>query len=296
MVARASLLAITLAVILSAATVGADAPRHSVLADQQPITHVQGIQLYVGDSLIVQSDQNSIQRVFLQGNLTAANMTKPAKYPTSEFALTVFTPETCDVTVMFDLQADYHVNVYVQSPNRSRATNTTAYYISSGPSELDIRATFVPRSDNASLAMSSESPGGSFMDWVGRFGEAFPVWVKLLYLVLSIQFFAVGGVWIRRASTKRESGPQRLDAGDKAFLWLDVAYKYLVSSLVALVLLMGGELIVLFILRFMFLVTLNLLSLWDLFVVGFALGAVIIVYLIRLACEKILDMRPLEDE
>jgi hypothetical protein len=122
------------------------------------------------------------------------------------------------------------------------------------------------------------------------------LWIKALYLVLGLQFFGVGGVWIRRETKRKASSPQRLDIGDKAYLWLDVAYKFLTLSFVAIVAIMFGELLILFILRFMFLISLNLLSLWDLFVIGFALGAIIIVYLTRFTLEKVFDLKPLEDE
>jgi hypothetical protein len=59
---------------------------------------------------------------------------------------------------------------------------------------------------------------------------------------------------------------------------------------------MGGEAVVLFVLRFMFLVSLNLLSLWDLFVVGFAAGVVVIAYLIRFTLEKAFDLKPMEND
>ena len=104
---------------------------------------------------------------------------------------------------------------------------------------------------------------------MNSFGQAFPVWVKILYLLLGVQFFAVGGLWIRRESEKKERTAQHLDTGDKIYLWLDVAYKFLLTSFFAIVAIMGGELILLFVLRFMFLASFSLLSLWDLFVVGF---------------------------
>jgi hypothetical protein len=59
---------------------------------------------------------------------------------------------------------------------------------------------------------------------------------------------------------------------------------------------MGGEFVILFLLRFMFLINLNLLSLWDIFVVGFAFGLVAIFYIIRFTLEKLFDLKPLEDE
>lgn len=95
---------------------------------------------------------------------------------------------------------------------------------------------------------------------------------------------------------RKESSAQRLDNGDKAYLWLDVTYKFLVAAFLAIVAIMFGELFILFILRFMFLISLDLLSLWDLFVVGFAAGAIIIVYLTRFTLEKAFDLKPVEDE
>jgi hypothetical protein len=46
----------------------------------------------------------------------------------------------------------------------------------------------------------------------------------------------------------------------------------------------------------MFLASLDLLSLWDLFVICFAAGVVVIAYLIRFTLEKVFDLRPMEDD
>jgi hypothetical protein len=265
------------------------------VADQQLITRAQAVVLFAGDTLIVGSDQDSIQRVILQGNLTAANITQPSRYPTNTFKLKAYAPGAYDLTLLLDLASDYQVTVYVQSPEQLTATNGT-YYFSSGPSELDIKATFIPHLNTSTADAYTAPPWNSLVSWVTKFGEAFPLWVKLLYLALGIQFFTVGGLWIRRETRKRDGGPQSLDSGNKAFLWLDITYQFLLASLIALILIMGGELILLFTLKFMFLISLDLLSLWDVFVVGFALGAVILTYLIRFTCEKILDLKPLENE
>ena len=310
-------LAVAIIIILSPPTV------YLLLADQQsPITNSQDVQLLVGDQLVVTSDQNSIQRVFLQGNLTTANYSQPAQYPTNEFALTTSDAGTYDLKVLFDLQTSYIVNVYVQSnqstitystanhhlsgaqPSRNPnslisnqlGTNSTSYYLSGGPSELDVDVTFISRRYAGSTPLSYESASTSFIEWMGNYGQAFPTWVKLLYLVLGIQFFAVGGLWIRRESSKKESTGQYLDAGNKVFLWMDVTCKFLLTAFLAIITIMGGELLVLFILRFMFLVSLNLLSLWDLFVVGFAAGILVMAYLIRFTLEKGFDLKPLEEE
>jgi hypothetical protein len=272
------------------------APTLTLAHADQPTTPTRDIRLFVGDSLVINSNQNSIQHVFLQGNLTVANLTKPAQYPANHFELTARHPGTYQLKVLFDSLTDYKIDLYVRTADQRATKNSTSYYLSGGPFEIGLNATFSDRPTNTPLATPSESPSHSLLDWIGKFGQAFPLWVKLLYFGLGIQFFTVGGLWIRRASTKRESSAQRLDAGDKAFLWLDIAYKFLLASFAAIVAVMGGEFLILFILRFMFLVSLDLLSLWDLFVIGFATGAVIIVYLIRFAFEKVFDMKPMEDD
>jgi hypothetical protein len=119
--------------------------------------------------------------------------------------------------------------------------------------------------------------------------------VKLVYLILGIQFLAVGGSWIRRESERKKSTGHSLDAGNKVFLWLDIVYKFLSTSFLVIIAIMGGEFLVLFVLRFMFLVSLDLLSLWDLFVVGFAGGIVVMTYLVRFTLEKGFDLNPLEE-
>lgn len=141
-----------------------------------------------------------------------------------------------------------------------------------------------------------ESPWQGFVSWLGSFGKAFPTWVKIVYLAFGVQFFAVGGLWIRRETPRKETGAQHLDVGDKAFLWVDITYKFLLAAFLTIVAIMGGEAVVLFVLRFMFLVSLNLLSLWDLFVVGFAAGVVVIAYLIRFTLEKAFDLKPMEND
>jgi hypothetical protein len=238
----------------------------------------------------------SIQQVFIDGNLSVANITQPPQYPTNNFEITASTPGLYQIRVIFDQATSYNVNVFVRSSQPSIAGNSTSYYMSGGSLELDLTANFNPNPDTSIASVPSISPWDSFTGWMNSFGQAFPVWVKILYLLFGVQFFAVGGLWIRRESKRKERTAQRLDLGDKAYLWLDVTYKFLLTSFVAIVAIMCGELILLFVLRFMFLATFNLLSLWDLFVVGFAAGAVIIIYIVRFSLEKGLDLKPMGDE
>jgi len=254
------------------------------------------VSLNVGDSLILQSNRLSIQQVFVQGNLTSAAVTKGSEYPTDLFQLSASAPGTYDLQVLFNQASDYSVNLYIKQNGTNTIENSTAFYISGGSFQYDLVAFFNPSPSVVASQVSSLSAWDSIVNWTGNFGQAFPLWVKALYLLLGIQFLLVGGLWIRRESERKEAASQPLDNGDKAYLWLDVVYKFLLVSFGAIVAIMGGELILLFMLRFMFLISLNLLSLWDIFVVGFAMGAVIIVYVIRFVLGKAFDLKPIEDE
>jgi hypothetical protein len=260
------------------------------------LTRTQNIQLNTGDSLLVQSDQPTIQQLFVQGNFSAANMTRPTSYPADSFQIQAFSPGSFELKFLFDLPSEYQVSVLTKpmeaSPNGS---NSTTYYVSGGSFELDVNAVFNAHPATSAVTFPSVSPWDSFLQWIGKFGEAFPLWVKGLYLALGLQFFAVGGLWIARESKRKEKTGQRFDIGDKAYLWIDLIYKFLLVSFAAIIAIMGGELLLLFVLRFMFLASLDLLSLWDLFVVGFAAGAIIMAYMIRFTMEKVFDLKPVED-
>jgi len=287
-------------------------PAGQVFADQQNITNVQGIDLFVGNTIVIKSDQVSIERVFVQGNLSAASYT-PEQYPTNEFTFTSMSPGSFVLKLFFNYTTGYKVEVdtsnqttntnlpprvlpgvspFIQTTQSS--TNSTAYYLSGGPSELDVDAVFEPGQSNMSNTYSSSST--NFIGWSGSFGEAFPLWVKLLYFVLGIQFFVVGGLWIRRETDKRRSSSRTFDLGDKIYLWVDVVFRFLLTSFVALGLIMGGEILVIFLLRYMFLISVTPLSLWNLFSLGFAFGAVVIVYLVRVGLERGFDLKPIEED
>ena len=262
----------------------------------QGLVRSESVQLNVGDSLVIHSNQLTIQQVFLEGNLSAASIAKPTRYPASNLEVNASAPGDYQLRVVFNQSTDYTVNLYVRQGGTDLIDNSTSYYVSGGSFELDVTAYFNPNAAQAIAQPSSVSPWDGFSSWTASFGQAFPAWVKVLYLLLGVQFLAVGGLWIRRESARKTAATQRLDSGDKVYLLVDVVYKFLLTSFVAIILIMGGELILLFILRVMFLISLNLLSLWDLFVVGFALGAVILVYMTRFVLEKAFDLKPLEDE
>ena len=267
-----------------------------VVNADQTLTRTETVQLNVGDSLVLKSNELSIQQVFLEGNLSVATVEKASPYPTDFFELNATMPGAYQLQVIFNQASEYKVNIYVMQSGTDAVENSTAFYVSGGSFELDVNAYFNPNPSEAVVQVSSVSPWDAFADWMGSFGRAFPPWVKAVYLLLGVQFLIVGCLWIRRESARKEAANQPMDMGDRAYLWLDVAYKFLLASFAAIVAVMGGELILLFVLRFMFLVSLNLLSLWDLFVVGFAAGAVIMVYAIRLTLGKAFDLKPIEDD
>jgi hypothetical protein len=266
-----------------------------VRADQA-IVRSETIVLNVGDSIVVHSNRLAIQQVFLEGNLSATTIEKPLQFPAEDFQVNASVPGTYVLRVIFDQASDYYVNLFVRQKGTNAIGNSTSYYVSGGSFELDLTVYLNPAPSPISAQATSSSAWDNVANWMGNFGQAFPLWVKALYLLLGVQFLTVGGLWIRRESARKELATQPLDAGDKAYLWLDVVYRFLLASFLAIILIMGGELVLLFILRFMFLVSLNLLSLWDLFVVGFAAGAVIMVYLIRTILEKAFDLKPFVDE
>jgi hypothetical protein len=267
-----------------------------LVATAQPVVRSQSVQLTVGDSLKVTSNRPSIERVMVQGNLSYASIEKPPEYPTDKFAISASMPASYSLELLFNYSNDYRINLFVQAANQPSVNNNSSYYVSSGPFELDIKADFAPKANTSAPLIASLSPWEAFVNWLEKFSQAFPTWVKLVYVAFGIQFLAVGGLWIRRETAKRENGVQHLDAGNKTFLWFDVAYKFLLVSFATIIAVMGGEVVVLFMLRFMFLASPNLLSLWDLFVVGFAAGAVLIAYLVRFTFEKAFDLRPMEDD
>jgi len=250
--------------------------------------------VFPSEAFVVRSDQESIQQVFIQGNVSSANI-QNSSYPAKEFRIFALSPGRYELRIQLDFPTRYAVTMYVESLHNGGMRNSTSYYMTGGPLELEIRISSVEE-DAGEKVNPPISPWDSFVGWTTKFGQAFPLWVKVLYLLLGIQFFLVGGLWIRRETSRREFGAQRFDIGNVAYLWVDLVYKLLIVCFVALVVIMGGQLLILFILRFMFLAPLELLNLWDLFVVGFAAGAVILAYLARFALEKFFDLKPLEDE
>jgi len=95
----------------------------TVFADQQNITNIQGIELFVGDAVVINSDQQSIDRVFLQGNLSAASYA-PTHYPADQFTFTSMSPGSFVLKLFFNYSTGYKVDV--QTSNQSTSTTLPA--------------------------------------------------------------------------------------------------------------------------------------------------------------------------
>lgn len=257
-------------------------------------TATEKVELYVGEQLQVVADKPSIQFVTLAGNLSTASYTQDAVFPTDAFEVAVSSPGQYELKVNFNGDEPYTVRV-VQAGNQQTSTQLLSYFISSGDFLLDLQVTFHPRPQGP---VGSQTIWEAFTSWLTRFGEAFPIWVKLLYLVLGLQFAFVGGMWIRFEGRRRQQDNvlSAFDRGNVTYLWTDVVYKFLVAAFVVLAVIMGGQYLLVLILRYMFLVPVELLSLWDLFVLGFGAGIALIAYALRTMLGRSFDLRPLEDE
>jgi hypothetical protein len=121
-----------------------------------------------------------------------------------------------------------------------------------------------------------------------RFGS------KLLYAVLGIQFVAVGYKWIGFENDARrdKSSMSRFDRGNLLYLSSEVLYKLLLTAFLVIAAAMSGQFILLLVLKFMFLAQVDMLNLWDLYVLGFTAGIAVIAYCFKLLLQKSFDLNP----
>jgi len=252
----------------------------------------QPIAMHVGDQLQVSSNRQSLQLVEIQGNLSAAKFSSPHRYPAATFNFTSNAQSHYSIKLTFNNSSEYYVTITVNDTSNAQQEKAS-YYVSSGQLILIIDLDVGSSDLNPSLA--SASPWSNFTGWTTRFGAAFPLWVKLLYVFLGMQFVAVGYKWIRFENRMREedSVASRFDRGNQLYLWSEVLCKFLLTAFLVIAVVMGGQLILVSVLKFMFLAQVNMLSLWDLFVLGFAAGITAIAYTLKLCLEKSFDLKPL---
>jgi hypothetical protein len=261
-------------------------------AETTPVERSESVDLHTGDWLSISSDRESLQSVEIIGNLSAASFPSALRYPTNSFNLTSYAQGQYSLRLTFDFPSEYNVFILVHNSSALRK-EVNSYYFSSGGLLLTVDLDF-KAPDPISLG-SNATGWDCFANWTTRFGDAFPLWVKLLYAVLAIQFIAVGYRWIRFENESRQdkSSMSRFDRGNLLYLWSEVFYKLLLTAFLAIAATMSGQFILLSVLKFMFLAQVNMLSLWDLFVLGFAAGIAVIAYGFKLCLEKSFDLKPL---
>jgi len=261
-------------------------------AETSPIDQSESLTLNTGDLLLVSSSRESLQFVEIRGNLSATRFSSPPRYPTDTFNFTSSIQGHYTIRLAFSHPSQYEVTMTVKDSN-SVKQERASYYVSSGQLlltiDLDVKA------PDPATSIAGSSVWDSFTSWTARFGDAFPLWVKLLYVFLGLQFVAVGYKWIRFENSVREeeSLTSRFDRGNLFYLWTEVLSKFLLTAFLVILVAMSGQFILLHVLRFMFLAQVNMLSLWDLFVLGFAAGMTAIAYVAKLCLEKWFDLKPL---
>ncbi len=250
--------------------------------------------MYTGSTLLVRADQQAIQRVIVKGNLSAANLSS-VTYPARNFTISSNASEAYTLNVYLSYPSAYTTSLSVKDQSGKPSGQLPSYYVSNGDLNLTIIANF-----QTSPSTGTGAPLGlsSLYEWMVQFGGAFPVWVKVLYLVIGVQFAFVGFRWVKFEDERRriEGHLPPLDKGNKAYLWTDIAFKTLITGFAISLALMVGEALIIFIAQYLLLINLNLISLIDFFSLFFVAVVAAIVYLAREGLDRLLDLKPMMED
>ena len=254
----------------------------------------ENVNLYAGNKLIISSTQQAIKSVIVRGNLTAATVSNRT-YPAKNFTITTNSTQVYTLNVLLSYPSTYTTAIIINDPSTSSNSQYTSYYVSAGDLNLTIFAVFQPSPNNGEGVPLSWS---SFFDWFSQFGNAFPLWIKVLYTMLGAQFAFVGYRWIKFEDEKRrvEGHLPPLDRGNRIYLWIDVVFRTLLAGFIISLALMLGETIIITAAQYLFFVTLNLFPLVDLFSLFFVAVLGLIIYLAREGLDKFLDLKPMMED
>jgi len=264
------------------------APAHATMSPSQTVS------LYSGNSLRVRADQTAIRTVVVEGNLTAATLF-PASYPSMNFTLTANSTQQYTVTLWLSSPSPYTTYVETVDPVQRTISQVTSYYASSGDLNLTIFASFQP---GPTAGTGPPFTIGSFYNWLGQFGGAFPVWIKILYAVLGVQFAFVGRRWIKFEDERRRTDGHLppLDNGNKIYLWIDIAFHALLAGFAISLTVMLGELLVIVVAQYLLFVNLSIISLLDFFSLFFFVVVASLLYLSREGMDRFLDLKPIMED
>jgi len=260
-----------------------------VSAASTEVTHVT---VRPGDTIHVSCTRPALQSVYAHGNLSQVELNLPTSYPTSQLSMIAIDSGSIDLTISFEDQQDYRIDISTGTES-GNVHDVDTYYLSSGQFTLEIEISIL---SSPAKAREFQIPSrGDFSDWLVNFGRAFPLWTKLLYVFLGFQFLFVGYERISFNDQRRRDRKLRpLDFGNKIYVWIDVIFKFLLTCLAVTAVLMVGQVIILTILRTIFLAAINLPSIWNLFVLGFLAVITLSSYLLRTIMGHKFDLAPTE--
>ena len=254
----------------------------------------ENVSLFVGNKLVVSSSQQAIKSVFVRGNLTAATVSN-VSYPSKNFTLTTNSTQLYTLNIWLSYPSTYYPAIIINDPTTGSNIQYTSYYVSAGDLNLTIFADFQPAPNNGGGVPLSWS---SFFGWFSQFGNAFPLWIKVLYMILGAQFAYVGYRWIKFEDEKRriEGHLPPLDRGNRIYMWIDVVFRTLLAGFIISLALMLGETVIITVAQYLFFVTLNLFPLVDVFSLFFVAVLGLIIYLAREGLDKFLDLKPMMED
>ena len=259
----------------------------SAFADSIETTHIA---MRKGETLTVSCTSLAIESVYVHGNPSQIEPDFPKTYPTSEISFKAMSPGNLDLTITFQHSGDYRISVSILDALGS-LRDVDNYYMSNGSFTVKIMVSIA--ASPAKVAQLQRFSSQDFSNWMARFGEAFPLWTKLLYLFLGFQFLFVGYERITFDDKIRQERRLRpLDRGNKIYISVDVLCRFLLTCLAITAALMVGQVIFLMILRYFLLVTIELPSIWNLFVLAFGAAVTILVYLLRTVLRHKFEFAP----
>lgn len=253
----------------------------------------ESVNLYTGETLEVTATQPAIQSVFIRGNLTAATVSNPS-YPAKNFTITTNSTQLYTLNLWLSYPSTYTTAITIKDAVTG-TSQYTSYLVSGGGLNLTIFASFQP---NPGTGAGVPVTWSSVYGWFFQFGNAFPLWVKILYSVLAAQFVFVGYRWIRFEDDRRrlEGHLPPFDRGNRIYLWIDVAFRTLLTGFIISLAIMIGEVLVIAAAQYLFFVNLNLFSLVDFFSLFFVAALATIIYLAREGLDKFFDLKPIMEE
>ena len=283
---RVSWILVVFTFVLATALVGTG---HSATSNPQ-----ENVNLYSGGKLTISANQPAIQSVFIRGNLSAAKYSNP-NYPSKNFTISTNSTQLYTLNIWLSYPSTYTTSITTTDPTTNQSSQYTSYYVSGGALNVTIYASFQPPPTGG---MGTPVTWSSLYGWFFQFGNAFPIWIKILYSILGAQFAFVGYRWIKFEYERRrlEGHLPPFDRGNRIYLWIDVAFRILLTGFIISLAIMIGEVLVITIAQYLFFVNLDLFSLVDFFSLFFVAALGTIVYLTREGLDKFFDLKPIMED